>query len=246
MNPVKDAWIRFHFKTRNQFFSKLKLRAKAPQVDWNLQNSENLFYRLVLQKLEQLQNQKSRPSFEAITTVVDVGCRNWSYLPALSKVFPNATCIGIEVDGGRRLADLHRRKDVAQAFAHTLQKTGQKAQHWVGDFRNFEWHHAGGHKPDPKQTLFTLFYPFVSTDPCAGWGLPSEFAKYDQLLQKVRTLAPGATVLSLHQGQWEADLARAEYESAHYDFAELALEANEFYHLWPSPYRAGLFAAYPR
>ena len=39
----------------------------------------------------------------------------------------------------------------------------------------------------------TLFYPFVSVDPCISWGLPAQYADFNSVLQSLSDSCSGNT-----------------------------------------------------
>ncbi|RYE85444.1 MAG: hypothetical protein EOO65_00360 [Methanosarcinales archaeon] len=140
-----------------------------------------------------------------IGRVVDIGCRNWAYAPAIAACFPAADLVGIEVDGYRRYWNMYRRIDYARAQAAALPRPAQVV---LGDFRD--------HWPAPPvagATLLCFFFPFLTPTPCARWGLPHRFADYASLIKHgMRCTAAARTVwLCVHQGDREANLARRMY-----------------------------------
>lgn len=185
-----------------------------------------MFYSKLLERAFADEN----PPFKEI---IDVGCRNWSYAAALSGFFSNASLLGIEVDGGRRYWNLFRRTDLADSYALTLRQRGVDAKHrWI-DFRALDL------KPEPGR-LFTFFYPFVSDGPCSQWGLPArDFADYELLIDHALRLS--GSILSVHQGEWEAEIARSLYKHKGLKPQEKVFAQKEFASLWPSPYDAFLF-----
>ena len=188
------------FYLRNKVFGKIPLRPLPyiPRPGAHVQ--EVAFYQRVLtSSLGEAERRR-------ICLLVDVGCRNWSYLDALFAAFPNvALATGIEVDPGRRMTDLYRRGDLAQGFALAASKRGQFARVLLRDFMEVPFF------PTPD-TAYLFLYPFVSARPCRAWGLPSRFADFSGYLTRVsQILSPTSFVLSVHQGQWEVEVALKAY-----------------------------------
>ncbi len=220
-----DFWLEMNHRFREQVGKRLKLRPGLPLELTN--QGELAFYRLVLER--------SRISPKA-RTVVDVGCRNWSYAPTLAEYFPDAELHGVEVDGARRYLTLHRRMDAALAQAVALFEVGRCAHTHFKDFRETQIR-----GPD---MAFTFFFPFVSQDPCRAWGLPAnKFASFAELLEHALYLCDGkCQILSAHQGEWEAELARDAYTEAGLKVRERVLYPEEFSGLWPSPHPVQILA----
>ncbi|MCM2278307.1 MAG: hypothetical protein NDJ89_09550 [Oligoflexia bacterium] len=247
MGLFSDPLNALSFTLRDRFWGRLRLRRKSPvpRVDETIRR-EREFYSLLLTRAFPL------PFTPKPGLWVDVGCRNWSYAPALAQFFPGAALLGVELDGRRRYWNLHRRMDLAQAFARECRLPGTGggagAECFFGDFRKLSSlpRLPEGNAP----VLFSFFYPFVSPDPCHGWGLPAKFADWAALLKHGRALARTASrpalFLSVHQGEWEAEIARTTLARLKMPSRELRVHAKEFQGLWPSPHDAYLFtAAFP-
>lgn len=224
------------FQLRSRLLGKIALRAGLPPARSSEERGQELgFYRFLLERVldSELGSQ--------VDSVIDVGCSSWSYVGALAEFFPNAQLTGVEVDGWRRYWNLYRRMDQAQAYAQQVSGLQRKAQVLALDFRHFK---AG---PKMGRTVFTFFFPFVSENPCLGWGLPSQYSDFVGLLQHSRQLVEGEAEsiwVSAHQGEWEAELAREAYLKAGFFVeAEVRLLAEEVRGLWPSEYPTFLFRA---
>ncbi len=100
-----------------------------------------------------------------VRQIIDVGCRNWSYVAALAQAFPAAELVGVEVDGHRRFTDLYRRVDHARAHAAAC---GRPAHVLHGDFRL----QPAPAATSPGPVLFTFFFPFLSAEPARSWCMP--------------------------------------------------------------------------
>jgi hypothetical protein len=223
------------FSVRQNFLGKLKLRPGLPNA--RVSRAESDFYRLILKTaLPEGGND--------IDLLVDVGCRNWSYARALAEFFPSADLLGIELDGGRRYWNLHRRVDQAEAFAREA-SSGRKIHALCADFMDVDQKTAG---TSPELVLaISFFYPFVSVDPCLSWGLPARYSSFSPLLTHAKRLmlqsAPGSVLVSCHQGEWESEIAARCYAGAGFHVTRQTVARERFEDLWPSRADAHVFTA---
>jgi hypothetical protein len=225
IDPINEAKFLF----RQSVLGKLKIRPGLPAPDsGDSVERERAFYKLILERALCAEERAE------ISSLWDIGCRNWSYVMALAEAFPRAQLTGVEVDGGRRYLNLHRRMDLARANAAAVeQSTGRVA---TTIFRNFLKVKASeGSTLSPM--AFAFFFPFVSADPCRAWGLPKRFASFEKLLVHACLLSGEVPlILSTHQGNWEAEIAHETYLGMGFEVEERVLEPAEFQGLWPSPY----------
>jgi hypothetical protein len=174
---------------------------------------------------------------------VDVGCRNWSYVPALAHFFQNAQLTGIEVDGWRRYWNLYRRIDMARAYAYQLRKEGRQIQVLEKDFREVNAVSIPGKKI--TQSVFCFFFPFLSENPCFKWGLPSRFVNFTDLLKHAQNLAESMNskprFISSHQGEWEAEEAQKIYSQLKIPIQKKSVSVEESRGLWPSRFDTWIF-----
>jgi hypothetical protein len=186
------------FSLRQKAWGRLKLRRRLPEA--RSEASELELY------LHFTQLARSCTPTSATSDVIDVGCRNWSYVGALRQAFPNARLLGIELDGYRRYFNLFRRIDFARAFAKHAD-----AQVFHADFLSLS---KGSLNLGPSP-LFVFFFPFVSDHPCLKWGLPTQYVDFLECLRHARALAAEGpfAILSVHQGEWEGELAAKIYSS---------------------------------
>ena len=107
----------------------------------------------------------------------------------------------------------------------------------LGETRQTVRPEKGDAKPTERRA-FLLFFPFVSENPCLKWGLPKSFADFPSLLRQALRLSPGAQplLLSTHQGEWEAEIARESYRGLGISVRKSRIEAEEAQGLWPSPH----------
>lgn len=230
MNPfalAEELLNRASFGLRNRYWGRWKIRSGYPEKPES--EKEIAFYRLIL-KTADIQARG------ASAACIDVGCRNWSYAPVLAEVFAGAELVGIELDGGRRYFNLHRRIDAAHASAHALAKAGIQARALHANFLNLSGNDLSG----ARHPVFCFFFPFVSERPCRKWGLPASYSDFSVQLAHARNLG-AAEIVSCHQGEWEAEIAREAYASAGFHPRESVLAPQDFKNLWPSPYPTHIF-----
>lgn len=235
----------FEFALRNRWLGRIRLRSGLPKLkDPLAPTREGQFYQLLLTQLF------GPTELQSVGTIVDLGSRNGSYLPAVAGNCPHATVNAIELDGGRRYWNGFRRADYGKAYALAIrQGSGNRSQYLWKDI--FLTSASGLEVNKEGSVLFTVFYPFVSVAPCASWGLPLRFAQYDKFVEQIHRLSkelhqglPRAPIhlLAAHQGPWEADIARQIYEKSRFLIVgEKTVEPSEYVSLWPSKYPVFLF-----
>jgi hypothetical protein len=240
------------FAFRSRILGKLKFRSSLPKLPKiqecpDLQK-EQFYYSHIIKA--------AIPSEKAATIrhVIDIGCRNWTYASSLAASFPNAALTGIELDGFRRYWNLYRRIDYAYAHANALKDTGKKVEVLHADFHNLSFELSTMAKP----LLWCFLFPFVSQRPCKKWGLPSRFADFSSLLEHSIDLSTGNASLhpshsehsqtagkilwlSVHQGEWEAEIARSIYQRLGFSIREKIISPQEWVGIWPSSYESWIF-----
>lgn len=223
------------FLLREKWLGRLTLRRGLPKPqESQAESGERAFYRLVLDRALPLEER------DRIEVAWDIGCRNWSYASAIAQSFARARLIGVEVDGKRRYWNLFRREDVARSYALQLEQEGRGAECIFRDFRLI----APDLSPAPQSRhVFCFFFPFVSERPCVKWGLPRQYADFASLLSHALRLAHEPILISIHQGEWEAEIARAAYARVGVAVREQLLEPREFVGLWPARYTIHLFVS---
>jgi hypothetical protein len=283
LNLIHDSLIGAQFNLREKVLGQVRLRQALPTLPGvQAREGERQYYQKLLSKVF------SPEEAASIGYVTDVGCRNWSYAGALAEFFNSASLLGVEVDGGRRYWNLHRRRDYADAYAAELRGQGRKAETLFQDFATIrELPDLGAPRsksglqnessdpaapPQAQEILFCFFFPFVSENPCQKWGLPTRFVKFAELIQKAQALGESENcrrskdvlhssrvhaqiqnpsnlrkptvktrILSVHQGEWEADEARDVYTELGLTFKESVLGVEEFTKLWPSAFENRIF-----
>jgi len=246
MFPFENTLTRLQFRLRRDVFGRIKVRPglPAPVAGAGVER-ERGFYSLVCEKAFDLETRAR------VALVWDIGCRNWSYARALAAAFPRANLIGVEVDGGRRYWNLHRRMDMAAAHAVDLVRHGRGARCVFRDFREL---HLESLAADPglgagdsgrlrSIQAFGFFFPFVSPRPCVRWGLPPDYADFRSLLEHAGNSAGPKIFLSTHQGEWEAEIASKAYLEMGLEPRESVLQPTEFSGLWPSPHPVHVLSA---
>jgi len=237
---VQNFLNELKYSLRQKWLGNWVLRRTPPNLPL-LSNryQENQFYQLLLGSII------PQDQAEKFTQIIDVGCRNWSYLSSLASYFPNAKLTGIEVDGKRRYWNLYRRMDLAQAQAETLRLQGRKVEFHCQDFLSLSLQFHPEKTNSEQQGLFCFLYPFVSKDPCLDWGLPARFSDYGALLSHSRKLSDSAGLpffwMTVHQGDWEADEARKIYHEWGFKMKELQIKSEQWQDFWPSRYDAWIF-----
>ena len=215
------------FQLRQHLLGRLVLRPGLPRLRLSVAGSnECAYYRKLFCAA---MDKRARRS---VGRVIDIGCRNWSYVQALADCFPRATLLGVELDGYRRYWDMYRRIDYAQAYAARLDRPARAI---AGDFRTLTALNDIG---NAGETLFCFVFPFVTDHPCVRWGLPRCYADYRSLLQHAQHLAhpQPARFLAVHQGDWEVDVARDIYASMGFEMCEVKVTPKAWAGLWPSPH----------
>jgi len=198
---------------------------------------ESRFYRLILERAlsSEVRQQCHR--------WLDVGCRNWSYLSGALEALPAVRQgIGIELDPGRIYWNGFYRGNYAHAEAARACSQTRTIHFLGGDFTKVplepELRALNEEEKEYPALLVTHFFPFVSAEPCRAWGLPKTYSNFDALIARTQALCHWhrpRTVrwLSLHQGEWEAEIARPLWEKHCPIESEGVLGPLEFQALWP-------------
>lgn len=122
---------------------------------------------------------------------LDVGARDWWYIPALYSFRPGAW-LGVEVDGHQRYFDMTTRAAVAQKRSSSL----DGAEYAIRSVLDEHGRYA----------LITWYLPFVFLDTQVAGGLPDRFFDPRKMLEHVYSLLePGGVLFLVNQNQEEAD-----------------------------------------
>ncbi len=152
--------------------------------------------------------QWSEVSLDGSVPFVEVGCQDFSRLPALKYFFKNqkleVAIHGLELDPFPVLSDLHSRWDRAQYYIFLLvrerlgrcEANGSQTQDQIfaGDF--FTW--------SQKTKGLICFFPFVTKGPALSWGLPERFGEVEEWVAAIeRCLDDRGFLFVVHQGVQE-------------------------------------------
>jgi len=130
---------------------------------------------------------------------LDVGAREWWYIPALYSFRPGPW-LGIELDGHQRYADMTTRAAVAKARCATL----DGAEYAIRSVLDEHGRYA----------FITWFLPFVFFDTQVAGGLPDRFFEPGKTLEHVYgLLEPGGVLFVVNQNQEEVDEQGRLFES---------------------------------
>jgi hypothetical protein len=217
------------FGLREKVLGRIIFRPGLPQVPDRFHvSSEHRFYRMLIEAFYPDNTQRNE-----FNRVIDVGCRNGSYLPELRRLFAFAPILGIELDAYRRYWNLFRRADYAKAHALSCE-----AEVLFADFLQLSSEDLT--LPAQGKVLMTGFFPFVSDQPCLQWGLPTAYSDFVSHIEKIKSLATHSLkieILTAHQGEWEAERVR----SLPGIQSEKVFQPATFKNFWPSPHPVHLF-----
>jgi hypothetical protein len=232
--------LALELRWRDWAYQNLRFRRGLPARPTESQagTQESLFYQAILSEA------LSACHRERITHWVDVGCRNWGYLDGCLTALPALKLgIGVERDPGRIFWNGYYRGDYAQAAAERGRTASREVRFLASDFRHinsdlFLESEMSGQK---SSRLITHFFPFVSEYPCKQWGLPPDYAHFHDLAEHTLTLlnsergesSSRPTWISLHQGEWEAEIAREVWRGLNIGFTEKVLEPAKLPGKWP-------------
>lgn len=121
---------------------------------------------------------------------LDIGCKNWSYLPALHAWRPGPWD-GVELDAHVRYFDLSTRRGRGEEMARSFPGCRYRACSLLDVRESYD--------------LVTWFLPFVTPGPQLAWGLPQRFFAPAALLHHAWSrLLPGGILFVLNQNGDEA------------------------------------------
>ncbi len=130
---------------------------------------------------------------------LDVGAKNGCAFAGLATYWPHGAD-AVELDAHRRYAWGSTRRVYGERMASAF----ADCRYLAADVRSL---------PGPY-SLVTWFLPFLSNGPLEAWGLPSRYLQPNELLAHVaRVIAPGGVLLVVNQGDHEADLQSAAFET---------------------------------
>ncbi len=142
----------------------------------------------------------SQVSLDSSLPFLEVGCQDFSRLPALKSFFSpktkSAHFHGLELDAFPVLSDLHSRWDRAHYYMSLVKKQSLLSndfedQYFALDFFTYT----------QKTSSLICFFPFVTPGPALSWGLPEYFGDADKWLESIeRCVHEGGFVFIVHQG----------------------------------------------
>lgn len=123
---------------------------------------------------------------------LDIGCRNFSHLPALS-AFMRQSWYGVELDANARYWNSYTRR----AYGEWMAKQREGCRYIPGSLL----------KVEGSYIFISWILPFVVEAPLQRWGLPARFFQPEQLLAKACSLlANDGVMLIVNQGAEEAEV----------------------------------------
>lgn len=134
---------------------------------------------------------------------VDVGSQDFRYAFGIARWLGRfgrtVELTGIELEGHHVYADLHSRKEHAEAFASEVDHAD--VRYVVGDFTACE---PCGTDPTAKLDVITFFFPFVLEYALVRWGLPRRFFEPRRIFDHAFSLLkPGGTVVVMNHTEAE-------------------------------------------
>ena len=131
---------------------------------------------------------------KSLSHALDIGCKNWSYLPTL-QAFRPGHWHGIELDGHRRDISLTTRR----GYGDYMAKHFSPATYQVGSLLELSGSYS----------FITWFLPFVIPYPQTLQQIPDRFFQPQALLAKTwQLLAPNGLAFILNQGEQEVEAQR--------------------------------------
>ena len=130
---------------------------------------------------------------------LDIGCRSFSHLPALS-AFVTHAWHGVELDAHARYWNGYTRRAYGEWMAQ--QRSG--SQYIAGSLLQVEG----------RFNTISWLLPFVVEAPLQRWGLPARYFQPQQLLEKACSLlADDGVMMVINQGERESDVQQALFET---------------------------------
>ena len=169
--------------TRHGFLSEQYDLSNWPSVCTKTEYIENLYLLDVLNRY--------LPSIPENGKGLDIGCRNFCHLPALS-AFHSYAWMGVEIDCHARYWNGYTRKAYGEYMASQFPRAsyrGGSLLETTGQFRMISW-----------------FLPFLFPETQSAWGLPTRYFDPKRMLAKaLELLATNGVMLIVNQGQHEAE-----------------------------------------
>jgi len=126
---------------------------------------------------------------------MDIGCRNFSHLPALSAFYP-ADWLGVELDANARYLNGFTRR----AYGEWMAKQRPGSRYVAGSLLEVQ----------ERADLIVWVLPFVVRAPLQHWGLPDRYFQPRALLQHATSLLQeNGNLLIVNQAQMEMEAQQA-------------------------------------
>ncbi len=218
--PRLDLIKTLHNLTPQQRSAHERLYARYNMFDWpSLCNqSEYLENLYILSVLDQHLDSGQHPF---LGPGLDLGCRNFSHLPALKSFRPHPWH-GIELDAHARYWSGHTRRAHGEWMA---------AQHPGSQYLPTSLLSL---PQGPQYNFISWWLPFVTEQSLRYWGLPRRFFQPHAMLSKaIELLCPGGTLFIANQGAHEASLQAALFRDLHLhptNLGELVSPLSPFQH----------------
>lgn len=147
----------------------------------------------------------SLPSF---VSALDIGAKNWRYLPALiaflrvKEKCSSIKLLGVELDAYRIYANLRTRFSYAEYFTKVCRNDVVEPKYLAADIRDV----------NVLGDVIFWFFPFVSIAPHLSWGLPLSLFDHRAVAAHVENLLKTRGVLVIaNQGEWEWELVQKNF-----------------------------------
>lgn len=145
---------------------------------------------------------------------LDIGAKNWSYLPALHG-FTQTAWDGVELDCYQRRWNMVTRR----AYAESIARHCPGCRYIPGTLLDLQGEYS----------FITWILPFVTPGPLKYWGLPSRYYQPASLLRHAwRLLKPGGMMFIMNQGEKEGEAQRRLIEEANIPARYLGVIASGF------------------
>ena len=159
---------------------------------------------------------------EKDNTNLDIGSKNWGYLPGLHSFCPTSWG-GIELDAHRRYWNMVTRRGYGEFIA----KHFPDCRYLAGSAEELQGQYS----------LITWFLPFITQEPLQAWGLPIQYFQPKHLLQHAwNLLQAGGHLFIINQGLNEANIQQRLFKELEIPATSLGEMKSPF-----SPYKKQRF-----
>ena len=159
------------------------------------------------------------PSPRDCASVLDIGCKNWSYVKGeynFFKTFCSEFVLdGVEIDAHRLYKNFYSRYEYAKFYMKGLKNTNYIEGNLLDIERDYDF--------------IIWFLPFVTQNPHIYWGLPKKFFMPEKLLQHAYSLLKKqGQLLIVNQGKDEADIQKQMLDKLNIKYEEKGIVKSEF------------------